>query len=180
MRTAIGFGLMLGATVVGGLHGQSASDFGGLKPGQVVRVSATGRSRFESRLGGVSGDPVTTLFAGAEVPFEAADVDSLWVRGRATWTGALVGAAVATPLSALFVSVVCIAYAGSEGDGSTPDRCPWAGVVLLSAIGGAGGALIGAGVGALVPKWRLRYARARPITVSPIVGPGRVGLSVSF
>ncbi|MDH4045657.1 MAG: hypothetical protein OEW06_14495, partial [Gemmatimonadota bacterium] len=137
-------------------------------------------SRFVTRLGGMPGDSTTALFARAAEPFHVEHVDSLWVRGRATWTGALVGAAVATPLSALFVGVACVAYAGSEGDGSTADRCPWAGVVLLSAIGGAGGALIGAGVGALVPKWRLRYARARDVTVSPLLGPGRVGVSIRF
>jgi len=167
-------GLLLGVTMAGGLSAQSASDFGGLKPGQVVRVRIVDHARFETRLGGMPADPGTDLFSGAAIPFEAARVDSLWVRGRATWTGAIVGAAIATPLSFGFWAFACTLGA----DGSGCDQ--WGTVTLLSLAGGAAGAMIGAGVGAMVPKWRLRFARERDLAISPLVTPGRVGVAVRF
>ena len=43
------------------------------------------------------------------------------------------------------------------------------------------GALIGAGVGALVPKWRLRYARPLPVQTALTPLPlGRLGLGVAY
>jgi hypothetical protein len=173
MRTGFVFGVLFAATV-GGLRAQSTEDFGPLNPGQTVRVRTTGGALFESRLGGTAGAPATDLFAQADSPFQVERVDSLWVRGRATTTGAIVGAAVVTPLSFLMWWYVCDAVADGTG-------CDEWGVVLgLSFASGAGGALVGAGVGVLIPKWRLRYARGREVTVSPLVAPGRVGLAVRF
>lgn len=174
MRTGLGVGLLLAITGLDGLHAQSAGDFSGLKPGQVVRVRTIGNSRFETRLGGIPGDSAPVLFATAQVPFEAARVDSLWIRGRAIWTGAIAGAAVATPLSFAFWAWFCNAV--SEGTGCDE----WGAVALLAGIGGAGGALIGAGIGAFIPRWRLRYAREGEVTLAPMLGPGRVGLAVRF
>jgi hypothetical protein len=174
MQWGIGLGVLCVATLGGGLRAQMAAEFGGLKPGQVVRVHIEGRSRFETRLGGGAGDTPSTLFAGAEIPFTTSEVDSLWVRGHATWTGAIVGAAVLTPLSFLWWGLVCEAL--SEGLGCEE----WGTVTVLSLAGGAAGALIGAGVGALIPKWRLRYARGGTVTIAPMVAPGRVGLAVRF
>jgi hypothetical protein len=45
---------------------------------------------------------------------------------------------------------------------------------------GAGGALIGAGIGALIPRWRLRYARERELSVIPLLAPGRLGVALRF
>ncbi|MDH4045610.1 MAG: hypothetical protein OEY20_03510 [Gemmatimonadota bacterium] len=173
MRVGIGLGLCFGVAFVSGLHAQSTADFGRLEPGQVVRVSTVGKSRFVTRLGGVPRDPTVELFAHAEVPVDVARVDSLWVRGHATWTGAIVGAAVLTPLGFLGWGVLC--------EAADDDGCASWGLVAGLAMGtGAAGALLGAGVGALIPKWRLRYARARDITVTPLLAPGRIGVAVRF
>lgn len=175
MRTGLGLGLLFGMVLGGGLHAQSAEDYGRLKPGQLVRVSTIGKSRFVARLGGIPGDSTSALFAGADMPFEAARVDSLWVRGHATVTGAIVGAAFITPLSFLAWAGLC--ELGADGAG-----CDQWGLVTGLALGtGAVGALLGAGVGALVPKWKLRYARQREAAIAPLVGPGgRIGLTVRF
>jgi hypothetical protein len=53
-------------------------------------------------------------------------------------------------------------------------------VAGLTLATGAAGVLVGAGVGAMIPTWRLRYARERDVTVSPLLSPGRLGLAVRF
>jgi hypothetical protein len=166
--------LTLLATAATSLQAQDTAAFGRLTPGQTVRVKTTGGSRFVTQLGAAPGAPLSPSFDLASVPFQAARVDSLWVRGHATMTGAIVGAAIFTPLSFGFWALVCEAV--SEGSGCTS----WGAVTLLALGGGAGGAALGAGVGYLIPKWRLRYARERDATISPMVAPGRVGVSIRF
>ena len=172
MRIGIGIPLLLAASAAGGLHAQDLGAFGRLAPGQTVRVRTLGGSRFATRLGTDASDSVRLLFAHAEIPFQVEGVDSLWTQGRATVTGMIVGAAVATPLSFGFWAWVCTAV--SEGTGCDE----WGTVSLLALGGGAAGALIGAGVGSLVPKWRLRYARQRELSISPYVAPGRIGVAI--
>ena len=172
MRIGIGTALLLAATLAGGLQAQDGGTFGRLEPGQAIRVKTVGGSRFTTRVG--LGDTDSLRFARAEIPFQAERVDSLWVQGRATVTGMIVGAAVATPLSFGFWAWVCEAV--SEGTGCDE----WGTVSLLALGGGAAGALIGAGVGSLTPKWRLRYTRDRDLTVTPLLAPGRVGLAIRF
>jgi hypothetical protein len=173
MRMALAIATLL-ALAATGVEAQEQVGFGTLKPGQAVRVKTAGGSRFETRLGYAPPDSVGAMFARATMPFQAERVDSLWVRGHAIGTGALVGAAVATPLSFAFWWWVCDAV--SEGSGCTS----WGAVSLLSLAGGAGGALIGAGLGAVVPKWHLRYARGRGANLQPLLAPGRVGLMLRF
>jgi hypothetical protein len=111
MRIGIALGVLVALADARSACAQVPAEFGALKPRQLVRVRPIAQPRIETQLG----DSVTTLFTGATPPFEAGDVDTLWVRGRATATGAIVGAAVATPLSFLFRGWVREAVAG---------RCP--------------------------------------------------------
>jgi hypothetical protein len=157
----------------GGLQAQE-HPLGRLKPGQTVRVKTIGGSRFVTRLGATDDDSIAVLAAQADTPFELARVDSLWVRGRAVGTGALVGAAATALLSFGFYAWICTAVA--EGNGCDA----WGTVTSFALATGAGGALIGAGVGALIPKWRLRYARDRDLSIGPILTPGRVGIVLRF
>lgn len=165
---------LLTAANASGARAQDRATFGRLEPGQVVRVKTVGGSRFETRLGDAPGDSVAALFALARTPFQVARVDSLWVRGHAIGTGAIIGAAVMTPVSFGFWWWFCDAV--SEGSGCDA----WGTVTGLALLGGAGGALIGAGIGAVVPKWHLRYARNRAASVRPMLAPGRIGLSFRF
>jgi len=175
MRTVIvALVLLLTAANASGVRAQDWGGFGRLVPGQVVRVKTVGGSRFQTRLGDAPRDSVEALFALAGTPFQAERVDSLWVRGHAIGTGAIIGAAVMTPVSFAFWWWFCDAV--SEGTGCDA----WGTVTGLALIGGAGGALIGAGIGAVVPKWRLRYARDRAASIRPMLAPGRIGLSVRF
>ena len=81
-----------------------------------------------------------------------ATVDSIWVRGRASKTGAIAGGIAGAVLFGAFVGYVnhqlCeVDCGGAFGKGA----------LVGGALGLGGGALIGVGVGALIPKWRLRF-----------------------
>jgi hypothetical protein len=82
------------------------------------------------------------------------DIERLWVRGRATGTGALVGAGVGIVAGVVYGlligQVACEPVDG--GDCTTAEVA-----ALTGLIGGAGGALAGAGIGLAIPVWRLRF-----------------------
>jgi hypothetical protein len=172
MRIGLGTTLLLAATMAGGLEAQGFDDFGPLRAGQTVRIRTAGGSRFATRLG--DGVTDSARFAQALIPFQAERVDSLWVQGRATVPGLLIGAAVATPLSFAFWAWFCEAV--SEGTGCDA----WGTVGLLALAGGGAGALAGAAIGSFVPRWRLRYARGRDVAIAPLLERGRLGLTVRF
>jgi hypothetical protein len=82
-----------------------------------------------------------------------ASVDSIWVRGRATKTGAIVGLISGTVALGIFGGLVSDAFC-EEAD------CSGAfaqGALVGGLMGAVSGGLLGAGIGALVPKWRLRF-----------------------
>jgi hypothetical protein len=80
------------------------------------------------------------------------DIDQLWVRGRATGTGAVVGGIAGGVLGIAFGlligEVVCN---NPDCDANTAVA-----VVGFGAGGAVAGGLVGAGVGSLFPRWRLR------------------------
>ena len=120
-----------------------------LRPNEVVRLRAHDGLRIEGRLLEVDGSSQRLRISSLASPVSVSDIDSLWVRRRATGTGAIVGAAAGGML--LFVPNYLIC--GSEGP------CDDWGTLTAATLGGAAaGALLGAAVGMLFPKWRLRYA----------------------
>ena len=146
-----------------------------LKPGQTVRIRFHGGDRIESRIRSLQAESLALQLVGDSAAFDVAAIDSLWVRGRATRTGAIAGAAVVGVASFAFWAAFCKGLSGSGGCEA------WGRVTGISVAGAGGGALIGAGVGALVPKWRLRYARALPVQGTLIRLPlGRLGLGVAY
>lgn len=148
-----------------------------LKPGQTVRIRVHGGDRIEARIRSLQAEALALQLVGDSAAFDVAAIDSLWVRGRATRTGAIAGAAVVGVASFAFWAALCEGLS-SEGSGGCTE---WGTVSAFSVAGAGGGALIGAGVGALVPKWRLRYARALPVQGTLIRLPlGRLGLGVAY
>jgi hypothetical protein len=149
-----------------------------LKPGQTVRIWVHGGDRIESRIRSLRAESLSLQLVGDSGAFDVAAIDSLWVRGTATRTGAIAGAAVVGVASVAFWAALCQGL--SDGRGGCTE---WGRVTGYSLAGAGAGALIGAGVGALVPKWRLRYARALPVqsalalTHLPL---GRLGLGVAY
>jgi hypothetical protein len=147
-----------------------------LKPGQTVRIRVHGGGRIESRIRSLQAGSLPLQLVGDSGAFDIAAIDSLWVRGRATRTGAIAGAAVVGVASIAFWAGLCTAL--NDGPGGCKE---WGRVTAYSVAGAGVGALIGAGVGALHGKWRLRYARALPgqgtLTRLPL---GRLGLGVAY
>lgn len=147
-----------------------------LKPGQTVRIRVHGGGRIESRIRSLQTESLTLQLVGDSTAFDVAAIDSLWVRERATGTGAIAGAAVVGVASFAFWSGLCTAL--NDGPGGCKD---WGNVTAYSVVGAGGGALIGAAVGALQTKWRLRYARDLPGQGTLIRLPlGRLGLGVAY
>jgi hypothetical protein len=84
------------------------------------------------------------------------DLAKLWVRGHATKTGAIVGAAIGVAAGAFIGGAGCgLAHSddGIIGNEDFDFGCAAAGAGIGLIIGGG----MGAGVGALIPKWHLRY-----------------------
>jgi hypothetical protein len=124
-----------------------------LRDSQMVRLHTSALARREGRL--LSNDTEVLMLAQeAETPLSipVMDVDSLWVRGNAWKTGAIVGAVVGAGVG------VVLGLAANELGCETIDCGSSAGAgVAGGAIVGAGGALVGGLIGNFIPKWRLRF-----------------------
>lgn len=117
----------------------------------VVRLGSDG-ARATGRLLALAGGTATLQSADATVSVPLAGVDSIWVRGRATKTGAIVGASVGAIGTAVFVGWLAagLCEVDCEGAGAR-------GALVGFGLGAVGGGLVGAAIGAAIPKWRLRF-----------------------
>jgi hypothetical protein len=137
-----------------------------LRPGQTVRVWLADGQRFEGRLVAVDSSPLVLRFAGPHPVVALTAIDSLWLRRQSSGRGALIGGIVVGGVSFAGAAAFCVAL----GEGSGCDA--W-GAVALVTLGGAGvGALLGAGVGGLFPRWK----RIEPQRVTISFGVGGRGL----
>jgi len=125
-----------------------------VKPGQLLRVESAPLGRLEGRF--VAMDVSTLTLTRDSTPTEVRlpDIERLWVRGRATGRGALIGAGVGIVAGAayglLIGSIACEPVDGGD--------CTSAEVAaVMGLLGGAGGAAVGAGVGYAIPIWRMRF-----------------------
>ena len=125
-----------------------------LRVGQQVRVDATQLGRIEGRL--VAASSTTLTLARQNVPTQIGlpDIERLWVRGRATRKGTIIGAGVGT-LVGIVGGLLISSLACEPIDGGDCTAAEVAAVTGL--IGGAGGAAVGLGVGFAIPVWRLRF-----------------------
>lgn len=149
-----------------------ATVLGRLNPGQVVRVRLEDQRRVVGRILETRNAAPGLLLEGVDSPLPAHAIDTLWVRGRATKHGAIIGAAVGGVSSFAAAALICEAV--SEGNGCDV----WGTVTAIGLGGAAGGALLGAAVGAAVPRWHRRYARpTAPVRAGLMLHRG-VGLAV--
>ena len=124
----------------------------GVRIGAVVRVAHRGGTRVEGPLLRATNNALVLGVAQGEqvIPINAGD--SVWVSGRATKRGAITGGALGLALTG---AAVALFYATcKEG---TDDPCTGQDAFVPLGIGTVGGgALLGAAVGALIPRWHRR------------------------
>ena len=122
--------------------------------GQYVRADIVRLGRVEGRFVTATERTVTLTRQGVRTEVPLLDLERLWVRQRATGRGALVGAGIGVLVGIVgglaISSVACEPVDG--GDCSAAEVA-----VVTGLLSGAGGGVIGAGVGSLIPVWRLRF-----------------------
>ncbi len=139
-----------------------------LHAGQTVRVRLADGQRFEARLVSVDSSPLVLRFAQSPQGVPISSIDSLWLRRRGTARGAIIGGIVVGGASFALGALVCTVV--GEGTGCND----WGAVVVFSVAGAGVGALLGAGVGSLFPRWQ----RVDPQRVTLSLGAGNGGLRV--
>ena len=118
-----------------------------LPAGSWVRVHSAG-ARTEGQIAVASAD---TLYLSGQPPLHLAAADSVWVRKSSWRRGGTVGAVIGGLLAGAFV------YAGTHWEGTQPGA---GGDTAAAAVVGAGGGfLLGAAIGAAIPRWQLGYSR---------------------
>ena len=147
---AVGTGSALGAQP----FQQQTAALAALPHESLVRVRS-GDIRTEGRLQGLQGDTLVWRAHNGDRRTPLSELDAVWVSaGRATGKGALIGAAVGGGLLALGGSFILRATC----DNVNGCRDEYAKVILHGgAVGGGSGALLGAGIGSLVRRWRHVY-----------------------
>jgi hypothetical protein len=117
--------------------------------GKLVRVATDGQ-RVQGRITAIEGDNLILSIDDRARPVVIAEIDTLWRRrgahGKGAVIGGVIGAAAFTGFLHFVVTIACESSDGCPGD----RRRAW-GYGL--ALGGAGGALLGAGIGGLFNRW---------------------------
>lgn len=114
-----------------------------------IRVETSGGARVSGRLVGVGGGTVRLVSDGDTAAVASDVVQRVWRRRRATVAGAVVGGAIGIGVG-IFYGL--LAAAVSETGDSPAGYAAVGGLVV-----GAGGALVGAAVGAAIPRWSTIY-----------------------
>jgi hypothetical protein len=129
----------------------TAEPLGTLRPGAHLRISLAG-DLVKGRFASVTPSTLTLATDSGQRAIPLANITTVWERKRHGARGALIGgvigAAAFTGFIHLMVSALC-----DSGDGCARDhRRAWGyGIVL----GGAGGGLLGAGIGSMFTRWEL-------------------------
>ena len=124
-----------------------------LRPGFSIRIASTG-THMDGRFLKLTSESLVlgTTDGKQSVPLIA--VDTLWTGHRATGRGAVIGGVVGgvtlAVLGVALVSGLCETSGGCQDDYATA-------IGGGLALGGSGGALVGAGIGWLSHRWRRTY-----------------------
>ena len=123
--------------------------FESLADSQWVRLAVPDAGRHEGRLLERSSDSVVLSAEAEPLRVPATTIDTLWTRGTAVKTGAIVGA-----LTGLALGVVAGATCNEWGEGDCPTDTA---MLALGGIGLGGGALLGSLFGLAIPKWHRQF-----------------------
>jgi hypothetical protein len=116
-----------------------------LHPESVVRIEAQGGRRVQGRFDGLSPTGIRVSFDGSGETVDLNQLTGVWVRGRHTKTGAIIGGAGGLGLG-LFIGYIANALCETDDCGSA--------YLLAPALFIPAGALVGAAIGAAIPNWR--------------------------
>jgi hypothetical protein len=122
--------------------------FESLADSQWVRLAVPDVGRHEGRLLERSSDSVVLSAEAEPLRVPATTIDTLWTRGTAVKTGAIVGA-----LTGLALGVVAGATCNEWSEDCPTDTA----MLALGGIGLGGGALLGSLFGLAIPKWHRQY-----------------------
>jgi hypothetical protein len=124
--------------------------FESLADSQWVRLAVPDVGRREGQLLERSAELVVLSAETEPLRVPATTIDTLWTRGNAGKTGAIVGAVILGTLGAALGAVACPAM---------EENCPGTAVnmLLVGGVGLAGGAVLGGVTGVAIPKWHRRY-----------------------
>lgn len=140
--------VLLGAVSSGAAQGPL------LTPGDRVRLQTVSAGLLEGVAAAASDQSVLLDRNGDRLEIARADIQKVWVRGRATKKGAIIGGIVGLAAGVTYGLLIT----RPESSPCDADNCTRAGVTAVSgAIGLAAGAGIGALIGSVIPRWRLRF-----------------------
>jgi hypothetical protein len=122
-----------------------------VRRGPVVRLR-TDQARMTGKLLAAGNGVATLQAAGATRIVALSAVDTVWVRGRAVVTGAIVGGAAGMVALGALTSVLASGLCESDCSNAGTE-----GALIGGAVGLGGGALLGAAIGAAIPRWKRRF-----------------------
>jgi len=137
---------------------------------KAIRVQTEG-SRLEGRVAEVTDSTLRLWLATGESSgrmmqeVRMSAIDSLWVRGNSAATGAMVGGIAGAAGWLILVGALCGSMGCEDAD--------WGAIGGITAVSVGTGALLGAGVGAAIRRWRPVFPRKRARLV--LQPGGRIG-----
>lgn len=129
----------------------TAAPLGALRPGAHLRVALAG-DLVKGRFASVTPFTLTIETDSGQRAIPLQNITTVWERKRHGARGALIGGVVGAAAFTGFLHIIVSAFCESTTGCKDAHRRAWGyGIV----IGGAGGGLVGAGIGSLITKWEL-------------------------
>lgn len=133
--------------------------------GMPLRVQAD-TARFDGRIEYVSPDTLMlALPDGRPREVTTSGVARVWVRGTAWRTGMVTGGLMGLVAGGALAFLGC-SFGAALSDGSQSNDETMRCIALGTALSTGAGALLGGAIGAVIPKWHLRYRRDGGATLS--------------